>query len=247
MINIKLLSDGIFYPNDEKELRRILKGYEKTNSPEKSELIIVPHAGYEFSGELAFQTYSHLKKDTQNIIVIAPAIYNKIYGIVTSNAEKFLTPLGEIQIKPADCEIDNSIFETESALTVQLPMIKYIFPNATVTPLIYGCEDYSNICKIIKENIGKSSIVIASNLSRFIPERESIKLDNQTSRYIERNQIDDFDIELADGAIGICGAIKYAKSVKKNFVKTGLTNSSRANGDTSSVVGYGGWYLPITQ
>ena len=117
--------------------------------------------------------------------------------------------------------------------------IKYLFPHVTVTPIIYGCEDYKKIAGIIK----RGTTVIVSNLSRYVPERENIKLDEQTSRMIERKQIQDLDMELADGAIGICAAIEFAKQNDLEFVKTGHTNSSQTNHDTSNVVGYGGWYL----
>ena len=110
---------------------------------------------------------------------------------------------------------------------------------------IASCAEIDNDKKIdlIESKISKSVIIIASNLSRFIPEREAVKLDTQTARYIERKQTQDLDIELADGAVGICGAIEYARKNNLQFVQTGLTNSSKVNGDTSSVVGYGGWYL----
>ena len=88
-----------------------------------------------------------------------------------------------------------------------------------------------------------SAIIIASNLSRFIPEKESLKLDAETIRKIANLQIEDLDMELADGAIGICGAIEYAKSNGLKFVKTAHSNSAKFNEDTSNVVGYGGWYL----
>ena len=60
---------------------------------------------------------------------------------------------------------------------------------------------------------------------------------------IERKQTEDFDNELADGAVGICGAIEFAKKHNLNFIRTGYTNSAKTNGDTSNVVGYSGWYL----
>lgn len=245
-MKIKPTAQGIFYPESKEDIINLFETYNKHECVLSSKLAIVPHAGYEFSGKIAFQTYNCLDKETENIFIIAPAIYNRIYGCVTCDFEAFETPLGDIKILPAEVEINNDVFECESSLTVQLPFIKYFFPNATVTPILYGCEDFKTIAQIISENIEKSIIIIPTNLSRFIPEREAIRLDNQTARHIERLKTDDLDIELADGAIGICGAIEYAKQNGFNFVQTGLTNSSKVNENTSNVVGYGGWYL-ITQ
>ena len=204
-----------------------------------AKLIIAPHAGYEFIAETSFSAYNTINKDAENITVIAPAVYNKIYGHVSSDADSFETPFGDLKICPAKTDVNNEIFKSETALTCQLPIIKYLFPKASVTPIIYGCEDYNEIAGII----GKSPCVIVTNLSRFVPERESIKLDNQTARMIERRQIQDLDTELADGAVGVCAAIEFAKQNNLEFIRTGLTNSAKINGDTSNVVGYGSWCL----
>ncbi len=242
-MKIRPLAAGKFYPDNKSELLNFFESREYPPNSADSRLIIVPHAGLEFLGEISLKTYTALAENTENILIIAPAIHNRIYGTISTNAEVFITPLGEIRIKSYDTGINNEIFNNETALTVQLPFLKYFYPQATVTPLIYGCEDYKNIANIIEKNIDKSLIIIVTNLSRLVPERESIKLDRQTARMIERKQIDDFDSELADGAVGVCAAIEYATKHRLNFICTGLSNSSRTNGDTSSVVGYGGWYL----
>lgn len=233
-------AEGKFYPSDKKALLKIFKPAKKTNI--KSRLLIVPHAGHDFIGKNAVTAYNYLDESIENIIIIAPAIYSRIFGSVSCDAEAFLTPFGKIKIFPANLEINNDIFENENALTVQLPFIKYLFPNATVTPIIYGCEDYNNLQNCIDTE--KSATVIVSNLSRLVPERESKKLDEQTSRMIERKIIQDLDVELADGAVGICAAIQYLKDNEK-FVNIALTNSAKTNHDTSSVVGYGFWYASI--
>ncbi len=206
-----------------------------------SKLVIVPHASYEYTAKTSFSAYNTIKKGTTNITIIAPAVYNRIYGHVSCKAEAFETPFGELKIKNIKLETNNKIFQNETALTAQLPIIKYIFPDTTVTPIIYGCDDYNNIIQIMKTY--PSIYVIVTNLSRNVPERENIKLDNQTSRMIERKQIQDLDTELADGALGVCAAIEYAKVNNLEFIRTNLTNSSAVNNDTSNVVGYGSWYL----
>ena len=242
-MEIKPTAQGVFYPEETNELINIFNGYYSEKAP-ASNLVIVPHAGYEFSGKIAYETISRLTPLKENIIIIAPALYNKIYGSATCNEESFSTPLGSVKIKPAEnIDVNNELFKSESAITVQIPIIKNLFPECSVTPVLYGCEDYKNITGLIRQNFEKSSFIIATNLSRFIPERESLKLDEQTARMIERKQIQDLDIEMADGAVGVCAAIEFAKENNMNFVQTALTNSSQITGDSSSVVGYGGWYL----
>lgn len=226
---------GLF---DTKEsLHNLFKLYKKTDSTLDSKLIIVPHAAYEYIADITFSAYGTINPDVKNIKVIAPAVYNKIYGAVTCNASYFETPFGNLKIKAANLDVNNEIFKTETTLTCQLPIIKYLFPEASITPVIYGCEDYKSIL------IGPEPAVIITNLSRYVPERENIKLDEQISRMIDRKQIQDLDIELADGAVGICAAIEFAKQNNLEFIRTGHTNSAKTNKDNSNVVGYGGWYL----
>lgn len=243
-MNIKPNAEGIFYPKASKALLNLFSGYHNKIKSENSKLIIVPHAGYEFSGGLAFKTYQYLKKDLKKILIFAPSIYNKLYGIVTTDAETISTPLGKIKIKPYNCNINNKICETEPALGVQIPLIKHFYPNIFVTPIIYGCADFHSITKIIKEEYEQNvGIVIVTNLSRFVPARQALKLDNHLSRIINKLQIQDLDNELADGAIGICAAIEFAKNQNLKLISAGHNLSSDINGDTSSVVGYGSWYL----
>ncbi len=223
-------AEGKYYPKNKSELLKFFK--------QEIELIVVPHSALEYSGELCKKTYMHLNRNSKNVTVIAPAIYNRIYGCVTCDENEFETPIGNIKIKPANLPVKNEIFASETALTVQLPYIKYYLQNASITPIIYGCEDYKIIADLIKQ-----PSVIVTNLSRFIPEREEIKLDEQTCRMILNSQTENIDIELADGAVGLCGAIEFAKRNNCKFERIGLTNSSKTNGDTSSVVGYGGFLL----
>ena len=237
-------SEGVFYPKTSKALTTLFKGYNQNAGSKNSKLIIVPHAGYEFSGELTFKTYQYLKKDLEEIVIIAPAIYNKLYGIITSDADTLSTPLGELKIKPYSCKADNKICKTEPSLGVQAPFIKHFFPKAEICPIIYGCEDFNNIIKIFEEKYFQNTgIVIATNLSRFVPAKQALKLDNQLIRMIEKQQLQDLDNELADGAIGLCATIEFAKMHNFRLISTGHNISSDINGDTSSVVGYGGWYM----
>lgn len=245
-MNITPKAQGTFYPQDKNKILDLFEKFKVPKISNFSKLIIVPHAGYEFSGEILYKTYQYVSKETERIIIIAPAIYNKIYGHVTAQEAEINTPFGNIKTKPyQNTEINNNILETETALGVQMPILKYLLPQATVLPILYGCEDYNNLVKIIESeyNQSRTAIIITTNLSRFVPLRESIKLDNHFIRKISLNDSQDIDIELADGAIGICAAIEYAKCYNLKFINTGHSNSSLINKDTSKVVGYGGWVL----
>ena len=236
-------AEGVFYPDDKISLINLLDQINIIKPKYASELIIVPHAGYEFCADILLNAYSYFSKYTKEIMIIAPAIYNSVYGTVTADDSHFETPLGAVNIIPHKTKIDNKILSQETALTVQLPIIKYLFPNASVIPIVYGCENYKNISEVISKNIKKTPIAVVTNLSRFIPEKQCLKLDEHTSELIANKRTDDIDIELADGAIGICGVIDYIKNKNLYLNEIEKSNSAKINGDTSHVVGYGSWVL----
>ena len=85
-------SIGIFYPRFENELLKLFKRFSRKKINYNSRLVVVPHAGYEFSGRVAFNTYQYLDKTVKNVIVIAPALYKNISGTVSCDAKSFKTP-----------------------------------------------------------------------------------------------------------------------------------------------------------
>ena len=250
----KSASAGTFYPSDKEELTNLIRCFEIKQPPYSSRAVIIPHAGYIYSGKLAANGIQHLKKDAKNVFIFAPAHYERIFGCTVCDYDTFETPLGDIKVNKklirqaaefCDCNKSNFAFEKEHSIEVQLPLIKYFMPEAEVVPVLYGCENFKNLCETLEyfwadEN---NVFVISSDLSHFYPEKEAVKIDNYTARMIEENNFSNFEQEQACGAVGICGLIEFTK--KKNFslIRTGLTNSSAATGDSSRVVGYGSWFL----
>lgn len=242
---------GKFYPSDKNQLLAMLDDfYSCSNNTSEyfSRAIIVPHAGYVFSGKLAMQGYKYLNPATERIFIFAPSHYARLFGCVSCSFDEFQTPLGNCFVDVdivKDFEINDEAFQNEHSIEIHLPFIKYFFPNAKIVPILYGCEDYKNIANYIKKywNDKTNSFVMSSDLSHFYPERESIKIDSYTAQMIESGNIQNFDVEQACGAVGVCGIVEFAKSLNFNLIRIGLTNSAKMTGDSSKVVGYGSWFL----
>lgn len=245
---------GTFYPENKTELQNIISSFGHNDFKNYSRAIIVPHAGYIYSGELAAKGFDHLERDIKNIFIFAPAHFEKIFGCVTCNYEGFNTPLGTIKVNSDitknlidnfDIAVNNFVFEKEHSIEVLLPFIKEKFSQINIIPVIYGCENFENITKIIsqfydnKENV----FIISSDLSHFYPEKEAVKVDLYTAKMIEENNIRNFENEQACGAVGICGLVNFAKERGFSVIRAGLNNSSKTNNNQSSVVGYGAWFL----
>lgn len=260
---------GVFYPDNKEELLSMLADFaaedEKT-SGHLSRLIIVPHAGLIYSGKLAAKGYVYFGKGIKNVFIFAPAHYKRIFGCVVSDYDAFETPLGTLAVNKnlvngLGFEIDDEAFEKEHSLEVQLPFVQYFCnkekvcaedttfcteaEQVKIVPVIYGCADYNTISDTIAKYYDnpENAFVISSDLSHFYPEREGSKIDNYTAQMIETNNIANFDAEQACGAVGICGAVTFAKGRNYSMVRIGLTNSADVSGDSSKVVGYGAWFL----
>lgn len=251
---IKVSQAGVFYPADKDELSVMIDAFSPDeDAPYKSNAIIVPHAGYIYSGELAACGYSYLNPDVETVFIFAPSHYVRLYGSVTTGADFILTPLGKLPVnrKLADelnqdfgVEFSGEAFQREHAFETQLPFIQKFVPHASIVPVIYGCENFTNISKIIEHyDNGANAFVISSDLSHFYPARENIRMDTYTASLIEANETVNFDSDNACGAVGICALMDYAKKKNNSLIRVGLTNSSRVTGDTSSVVGYGSWFM----
>ena len=255
-MNIKQAAQaGIFYPDNRKDLENLFNRFDNGHVANySSRIIIVPHAGYVYSGQTAFNTYKFLDKSVKNIFIFAPSHYERLYGCVTSSYDSFETPSGSLNVNTelakefaqfCDCDINYAAFEKEHSLEVQLPFIKYFLPDAKIIPVLYGCENFKNLTESIshfyqnKEN----AFVISSDLSHFYPEKEASKIDNYTAKMIEENNLSNFEQEQACGAVGICGLIEFAKKKDYSLIRKGLINSAAATGDSSRVVGYGCWIL----
>lgn len=252
--NKKATVSGSFYPSDKAELLNMIDNFKCKESGYPSRAVIVPHAGYIYSGELANCGISHLRQNAKNVFIFAPAHFERIFGCVTCNYDTFETPLGNVEInkelsketsKFCDCQINNFAFEKEHSLEVQLPLIKKHLPDAKVIPILYGCENFTNLAETIKHfwDNDDNVFVISSDLSHFYPEKENYKIDSYTAKMIESNETRDFEMEQACGAVGICGLTDFAKNNKFSLIRIGLTNSARVTGDSSRVVGYGSWFL----
>lgn len=245
---------GTFYPANKNELETLIESYKISEPKYYSRAVIVPHAGYKFSGQLAAKGIQLLKKEVKNIFIFAPAHYERIFGCSVCDYDKFETPLGDIEVnkeltkeikKLCECNIGNFVFEREHSIEVLLPLIKKYLPETKIIPVLYGCENFKNLEETIEHfyEDEKNAFIISSDLSHFYPEKESNKIDNYTAKMIEENNTANFEQEQACGAVGICGLIEFAKKKGFSLIRAGLSNSAAITGDSSRVVGYGCWFL----
>lgn len=246
---------GRFYTSNKSELNAQLDSFfenAKTECNYKSRAVIVPHAGYEYSGQLAAQGFEYLDKRVKNLFIIGPPHYVPVKNVVLSSCEIWDTPLGEIFVNQAinqelvekfGCEFEDAAFADEHSLEVQIPFVLKKFKNVKIVPILASNSD--KVKKIIEyywQN-PENGFVISSDLSHFYPSDEAKKIDAITAEMIELKQVEEFNHQQACGAVGVLALTNFAKSKNFSLIRIGLMNSGDVTGDNSRVVGYGSWFL----
>lgn len=249
---------GKFYSNNKSELISQFNRFE-SNCPKdykyKSRAVIVPHAGYFYSGQLAYEGISHLSKEAKNIFIFAPSHYVSFEGLALTSFDKWLTPIGEININQDinkelkdifGAEFFDEAFANEHSAEVQVPFIQALFgENINIVPVLIGQGDCEKIAEIIDYfwQDFENAFLISSDLSHFLNSQDAQKIDGLTAEMIESRDVEQFNLSQACGVIGIISLVKFAQKKDFSLVRIGLINSADVTGDNSSVVGYGSWML----
>lgn len=256
---------GQFYPLNPRELEATVRNYVTATPysldvPPRSVLpkaLIVPHAGYMYSGSVAGHVYSLLqpvRKSVHRVILVGPSHYVHFEGIGITSADAFETPLGDI---PIDRETNSKLLELpfvvsqdeahgpEHSLEVQLPFLRQCLDNFELVPLVFGRIEPAHIADALRLVWGgaETLIVISSDLSHFLDDESCRRIDTETAQIIESLDTERLTSERACGAKGIQGLMILAREKGLHIRTLELKNSSDASGDRRRVVGYGGFYI----
>ena len=249
---------GAFYPADPEVLRRrVAEMLEKATAQDtRPKAIIVPHAGYIYSGELAAQAYACLQAEREiikTVVLLGPAHRVYFRGIAAPAADAFRTPLGSIPIDQNAIEGMLQKFpfvqrlpqshRDEHSLEVQLPFLQEVLGNFRLIPLVVGDTTPNQVDKVIDYLWGDQStlIVISSDLSHFHDYATAQSMDSQAATAIETLQPQGLNGQLACGYLPVSGMLLAARRRQMSPERIGLCNSGDTAGDKERVVGYGAW------
>ncbi len=248
---------GYFYPVDSAVLNQAMDellslGYQQHQSQPK--ILIVPHAGYQFSAVAAAQAYIPLKdyaKNIKNVILLGPSHYEPLEGAALPRAQYFKTPLGNVEIHAeiAQSLLKNNMIKVnakahakEHSLEVQLPFLQKLIPDLKIVPIVYGNIDAQEMADILLPYLQKDDtlLVVSADLSHYHSYDEAVQMDLQTAAKVEEEQAD-IDYHHSCGAGGINTALKLSKKLNYKPEVLALINSGDVSNDKSKVVGYGAW------
>ena len=247
---------GTFYPARAVELERYFEHFNSVYSEEhkqitqQSRAIIVPHAGYIYSGYTANIAYRVLQNaNIKNIVVIGPSHRVAFDGISLCSAQTYVTPFGDIQSASELAKDLHDNFNLTSILNphaehsteVQFPFIKHYLDGVNILELVYGRATPELLSQIINFLLSKEdcAVVISTDLSHFYTLDEAEQLDN-----ICLSAIENLDTKLLHNGCEACGMIGVEAmllSASKHHLKANLLDyrtSADASDDTNRVVGY---------
>lgn len=252
---------GMFYPGEKQEISdffaecKNVSLFKKPPSDAVPRALILPHAGYIYSGCAAYEGYQYWQEATDKIktvVVIGPAHRVAFEGVATVGVEFLETPLGlaevnsdirERLVKSGLVSVSDHAHTQEHSIEVHLPFIQSMLPNAKILPLLDGMVSADKVKQII-ETLWKDPgvyFVISSDLSHFHPYDEAQVLDKQTADLIESGDWQALNGNRACGYIGIQALLKMQTTHPLTLEQIRLINSGDTAGDKQRVVGYGSW------
>ena len=233
---------GMFYPGKKDELKSMINGFldmapdVKINGEIKA--ILVPHAGYVYSGGVAACAYKLIKNiDKKRIILLGPSHTTYLTDAVSDLADEWETPLGKVPVADNNFSKDQMAHLQEHCLEVQIPFLQNVLSDFEIIPLVAGDVDPKEVAnKLIPLLDNNTLLVISTDLSHFHEYDKANKLDSATIKAIEK--LNSEKIGEACGAIPIKTVIEIAKDQKWKVKKLSFKNSGDITGDKSRVVGY---------
>ena len=247
-----------FYPGSAPALTRAiahLLAVAPTDFLWRPKAVIVPHAGYIYSGPIAASVYARLAglRDTRDpisrVVLLGPTHRVAIRGIALPSSIGFATPLGVVPVDQQaiaalaglrQVVVDDAVHADEHSLEVQLPFLQTVLGDFSLLPLAVGNASPDEVAEVLERLWGgaETLIVVSSDLSHYLPYAAAQSSDARTARDIA-SLTPTLDHQQACGASPINGLLLAARRHHLQAEALDLRNSGDTAGDKARVVGYG--------
>jgi AmmeMemoRadiSam system protein B len=245
---------GSFYPEAPIRLAAQVGAYlagaaSTRGAPPKA--VIVPHAGYVYSGPVAAAAYARLaslREVVTRVVLLGPTHRVPVRGLAVPRARAFATPLGEVALDAAAISgasaspqvvVSDDAHAAEHSLEVQLPFLQSVLGTFTLVPLAVGRATPDDVAAVLDILWGgpETLIVVSSDLSHYHAYADAQRIDRNTADAILALS-PNLDHEQACGATPINGLLLCARRHGLEPALLDLRNSGDTAGDRSRVVGY---------
>jgi AmmeMemoRadiSam system protein B len=252
---------GTFFPSDADELRARVERLLKSAAPPlpkgegagRPKAIIAPHAGYDYSGPIAASAYAVIAPSAgaiRRVVLLGTCHVVRADGLLTTSAEAFATPLGNVPVDTAAVEqagrqphvaIDDAAHRADHALAVQLPWLQVVLDRFEVVPFLVGRCAADDVAAMLDLLWGgdETLIVVSSDLSHFLDYDGARSRDRQTAAAIVALNHEAIAHVGACGHRAIAGLLLAARRHRLRAAELDVRNSGDTAGDRKRVVGYG--------
>lgn len=249
---------GQFYPAEPSKLSHLVQdmlSLAQPVSPCHIKALIVPHAGFIYSGPIAATAYQAIIQqadEIKRVVLLGPSHRVGFHGIATVSVNEYQMPLGNIKIDRAAVNLIEALpqvqqldiaHEQEHSLEVQLPFLQMVLKTFTLVPLVVGDCQPNQVAKVLDKLWGgrETLIVISSDLSHYQSYLVAQQQDKQTSESILNLSPENIQYEDACGRNPLNGLLVAAKTHHLKPALVDLRNSGDTAGSRDRVVGYGAY------
>jgi MEMO1 family protein len=257
---------GLFYPGKGEELRRLIGELAPKKVPARLDAmgIVVPHAGYVYSGGVAAKVYASIE-GAQTFVILGPKHNWEGSGIAVST-QPWQTPLGTVAVDNELIDLiptgiidhDEEAHRREHSIEVQIPFLQYFFKDFRIVPIAIGLQDYESVREVADELTAalrkyerKTVIIASSDFTHYEPAAAAKSKDARLIAQIEKLDVPGFYDELANVNSTCCGYGPIAAmllSCKARGARRAELIAYATSGDVTGddeVVGYAG--LAVTR
>lgn len=249
---------GTFYPDEPSELREMITGFleaaGEVSVPGRLRALVVPHAGYIYSGPTAafgYRLLSSLAKKAKKIITLGPSHYAGFNGLAESGMSHWQTPLGvnktgsliKLTNEKKLISVSPQAHLPEHSLEVQLPFLQMTLDEFTFYPVLTGDLNPREVGQLLDRAVSPDTFFIASSdLSHYNPYEKAKLIDAKANEYVPNLDISNAEKTLdACGRNGILSLMHLAKANGWKGKMLDYRNSGDTAGDKIRVVGYGAY------
>lgn len=250
---------GTFYPAEPVALRAwITAALERARRDRPvpdhpPQVIVVPHAGYVYSGEVAAAAYASIEGAAgriERVVVFGPAHWMPLPVIAAPSTAALATPLGPVPVDTARREtleraglitVDDAPHAGEHSLEVQLPFLQVALGEVAVLPLTAGTVGAAAVVKVLEavDDDPATLVVVSTDLSHHHDYATASELDRRTAAAVVDRRADRLGPHSACGIHALRGLLVFAAGRSLEVEVLDLRNSGDTAGPRDRVVGYG--------
>ena len=262
MARLPVVADK-FYPGDPTALRKQVAEYVLPGKArQKAAAVLVPHAGYIYSGRVAGETFGRVEIP-ETVILIGPN--HQGYGAsVALGTEDWAMPMGNVPFAVdfaatilQDSSVivaDNTAHQYEHSLEVEVPFLQCMQPNLSIVPLVVShisfkkCQEVAReLALAVKRYSGPVLLVASTDMTHYESREDASVKDHLALQYLLKLDPEGLYNTVVSNRISMCGVIPATitllvalatGSTRAELVR--YTDSGEVSGDINQVVGYAG-------